>query len=62
MRWSATPDDIAAQIAQRFHPDDRLMLWFDFFNHDNDQVIESMTAMTTEVVPKLADLGVTVQA
>jgi hypothetical protein len=32
MRWSATPDDIAAQIAQRFHPDDRLMLWFDFFN------------------------------
>jgi alkanesulfonate monooxygenase SsuD/methylene tetrahydromethanopterin reductase-like flavin-dependent oxidoreductase (luciferase family) len=56
------PDDIAAQITQRFHPDDRLMLWFDFFNHNNDQVIESMTAMTTQVAPKLADLGIAVQA
>ncbi|MEA3166195.1 MAG: hypothetical protein QOJ26_1064, partial [Thermoplasmata archaeon] len=26
-------DDVAKQLAARYHPDDRLMLWFDFFNH-----------------------------
>jgi hypothetical protein len=56
------PDDVAAQIAARFHPDDRLMLWFDFFDHDNDHVIEAMTAMMTEVVPRLRNLGIPVDA
>jgi alkanesulfonate monooxygenase SsuD/methylene tetrahydromethanopterin reductase-like flavin-dependent oxidoreductase (luciferase family) len=54
------PDDVAAQIAARFHPDDRLMLWFDFFNHDNDHVIDAMTTMMTQVVPRLRALGVPV--
>jgi alkanesulfonate monooxygenase SsuD/methylene tetrahydromethanopterin reductase-like flavin-dependent oxidoreductase (luciferase family) len=54
------PDDVAEQIAQRFHPDDRLMLWFDFFDHDCDRVIAGMRATMTEVVPRLAARGITV--
>jgi alkanesulfonate monooxygenase SsuD/methylene tetrahydromethanopterin reductase-like flavin-dependent oxidoreductase (luciferase family) len=45
------PEEVATQIRERFHPDDRLMLWFDFFNHDNDRVIRNMTAFKTAVVP-----------
>jgi alkanesulfonate monooxygenase SsuD/methylene tetrahydromethanopterin reductase-like flavin-dependent oxidoreductase (luciferase family) len=56
------PDDVAEQIARRFHPDDRLMLWFDFFDHDNDRVVDAMTTMVTEVVPRLRDLGITVDS
>lgn len=46
-------DDIAQQIRERFHPDDRLMLWFDFFNHDNDRVIANMEAFMKVVRPKV---------
>ena len=46
-------DDIAEQIRERYHPDDRLMLWFDFFNHDSDRVIANMEAFMSTVVPKL---------
>jgi alkanesulfonate monooxygenase SsuD/methylene tetrahydromethanopterin reductase-like flavin-dependent oxidoreductase (luciferase family) len=45
------PMDIALQIHERFHPDDRLMLWFDFFNHDSAAVIRSMEVFQTQVVP-----------
>ncbi|MHC4831771.1 MAG: LLM class flavin-dependent oxidoreductase, partial [Planctomycetota bacterium] len=45
---------IAEQITERFHPKDRLMLWFDFFNHDSDRVIANMRAFMTEVAPRLA--------
>jgi alkanesulfonate monooxygenase SsuD/methylene tetrahydromethanopterin reductase-like flavin-dependent oxidoreductase (luciferase family) len=55
------PDDVAEQIAARFHPDDRLMLWFDFFNHDNDQVIANMAAMVGEVLPRLARGGIPIK-
>ena len=43
--------DVAAQIAARFHPQDRLMLWFDFFNHDNARVIANMEAFMRQVGP-----------
>ncbi len=42
---------IAAQIRQRFHPDDRLMLWFDFFNHDSARVMRNMSAFMERVRP-----------
>ncbi|MDG1483846.1 MAG: LLM class flavin-dependent oxidoreductase [Myxococcota bacterium] len=42
---------IAAQIRARFHTDERLMLWFDFFNHDSERVIHNMTAFAQKVVP-----------
>lgn len=45
------PAEIAAQISERFHPEDRLMCWFDFFNHDSDRVIRNMEAWWSEVVP-----------
>lgn len=49
-----TPDDVAAQIAERFHPGDRLMLWFDFFDHDGDRVVDGMTSFMERVAPRLA--------
>ncbi len=51
------PEDVARQILDRFHPDDRLMLWFDFFDHDCDRVIRGMEAFMAEVAPRvLADV------
>jgi alkanesulfonate monooxygenase SsuD/methylene tetrahydromethanopterin reductase-like flavin-dependent oxidoreductase (luciferase family) len=49
-------DDIAAQIVDRFHPEDRLMLWFDFFEHDESKVVKSMTAFQREVAPRVKEL------
>jgi len=45
------PSEVAAQIRERYHPEDRLMLWFDFFNHDNARVIRNMEAFKTAVAP-----------
>lgn len=47
------PSEIAAQIRERFHPEDRLMLWFDFFNHDSDRVCRNMRAFMENVAPTL---------
>lgn len=44
---------VAAQARERFHPDDRLMLWFDFFNHDSARVIRNQRAFMEEVVPRI---------
>jgi alkanesulfonate monooxygenase SsuD/methylene tetrahydromethanopterin reductase-like flavin-dependent oxidoreductase (luciferase family) len=40
---------IVEQMRQRFHPEDRLMLWFDFNNHDNQRVLRNMEAFMTRV-------------
>lgn len=48
-------DEVAEQIVERFHPDDRLMLWFDFFNHDSERVIANMRAFQERVAPKVAE-------
>ncbi len=42
---------VSEQIAQRFDPEDRLMCWFDFFNHDSERVMRDMTAFMTKVAP-----------
>ncbi len=47
-------ESVAAQLVDRFHPDDRLMLWFDFFNHDSARVIENMRAFQEQVAPAVA--------
>ena len=44
-------EDVAKQMVERFHPDDRIMAWFDFFNHDSDRVCRNMTAYMERVVP-----------
>ena len=41
--------EIREQLAARFHRDDRLMLWFDFNNHDNAAVKSSMRAFMNAV-------------
>ena len=46
-------EDIAQQMRERFHPEDRLMLWFDFFNHDSRRVIANMEAFMREVAPRV---------
>lgn len=47
------PTEVAAQVKERFDPEDRIMCWFDFFNHDNERVIRNMEAWWAEVVPLL---------
>ena len=47
------PAEVAAQVKERFDPEDRIMCWFDFFNHDNERVIRNMEAWWAEVVPLL---------
>jgi len=42
---------VSEQISQRFDPEDRLMCWFDFFNHDSERVMRDMTAFMTKVSP-----------
>lgn len=46
-------EEIAQQIVERFHPEDRIMAWFDFFNHDSDRVCRDMTAYMQQVVPRV---------
>ena len=43
--------DVAVQICERFHKDDRIMAWFDFFNHDSDRVCRDMSSYMQKVVP-----------
>ncbi|MDE0707791.1 MAG: hypothetical protein OSB33_02460, partial [Candidatus Poseidoniales archaeon] len=43
--------EVAAQIRERFHPDDRLMLWFDFLRHDSARICRDMRAFMDKVVP-----------
>ena len=45
---------IAKQMRERFHPDDRLMLWFDFNNHDSKRVMQNMDAFMTTVAPSFS--------
>jgi luciferase-like monooxygenase len=47
--------DVADQVVERFHPDDRLMLWFDFFNHDSNRVIANMEAFMRQVAPRVRE-------
>lgn len=47
-------EEIAEQIIERFHPEDRLMLWFDFFNHDSARVMRNMRAFMEQVAPLVA--------
>jgi len=44
-------DEVAQQIRERFHPEDRVMLWFDFFNHDSSRVIANMESFRHSVIP-----------
>jgi len=45
--------DVAEQMLARFHPEDRVMLWFDFFNHDCARVIANMEDFMAHVAPRV---------
>lgn len=47
------PEQVAAEINKRFHPEDTLMLWFDFNNHDSEEVERNMSAFHSHVMPLL---------
>lgn len=47
------PATIIGQMRERFHPEDRLMLWFDFNNHDSKRVMKNMYDFMHKVVPAL---------
>tara|TARA_B110000014_G_C20109406_1_gene584117 strand:+ start:25 stop:1266 length:1242 start_codon:yes stop_codon:yes gene_type:complete len=49
-------EEVAQQIAERFHPEDCIMTWFDFFNHDSPRVIRNMEAFMNKVVPRVKEL------
>jgi alkanesulfonate monooxygenase SsuD/methylene tetrahydromethanopterin reductase-like flavin-dependent oxidoreductase (luciferase family) len=46
------PEEIAAQMRERFDPEDRLMLWFDFNNHDSKRVMKNMRDFMERARPK----------
>lgn len=43
--------EIAGQMKARFHPEDRLMLWFDFNNHDSKRVMKNMRDFVERAMP-----------
>ena len=49
-------EEIAQQVSERFHPDDRIMLWFDFYNHDSARVVRNMEAFRRIVIPIMGDI------
>jgi len=49
-----TAEDVVEQIQERFHPKDRLMLWFDFNNHDNEDVMKQMRIFSEKVIPEVS--------
>ena len=48
-------DAIIRQARERFDPADRLMLWFDFNNHDSKRVMKNMSDFMTRVIPSLSN-------
>ena len=46
-------EQILAQMKERFDPGDRLMLWFDFNNHDSKRVMKNMHDFMGRVAPGL---------
>ncbi len=47
------PEEVAKQLQERFHQDDCLMLWFDFYRHDSARIMRDMKAFQEQVVPLL---------
>jgi len=51
---AGTSAELAELINEKYHPDDRLMLWFDFNCHDNEFVKDSMRLFFEKVAPRLS--------
>ena len=46
--------EVQEMIRSKYHSEDRLMLWFDFNNHDNEYIKHSMRAFMEKVAPWIA--------
>ena len=46
------PETVISQMKERFNENDRLMLWFDFNNHDNEKVSGAMKSFMEKVAPQ----------
>lgn len=49
-----SPDRVREQLSSRFDSDDRLMLWFDFNDHDSQRVCRNMRWFMEKVAPHFA--------
>jgi len=49
-------EEVTQKIKERFHPEDRLMCWFDFNNHNSATVMKSMKLFMEEVAPNFQNL------
>lgn len=49
-------EEVAQQLAGRFDPEDCVMAWFDFFNHDSERVVRNMEAFMQKVAPRVEAL------
>ncbi len=47
------PEEVAQAICEKYHAEDRLMLWFDFNNHNNSEVQNEMRLFMNKVAPLL---------
>lgn len=50
---AGSPEVLTELIRNKYHRDDRLMLWFDFNNHDNEGLKKAMTVFMEKVAPRL---------
>ncbi|MEZ4741590.1 MAG: LLM class flavin-dependent oxidoreductase [Bdellovibrionota bacterium] len=50
---AGNPEVVAGMIKEKYHPQDRLMLWFDFNNHNNEEIKNSMETFANKVIPLL---------
>ncbi len=50
-------EDVTEQLRARYHPEDRMMLWFDFFNHDSARVVRNMRAFMRKCAPELVKVA-----
>jgi alkanesulfonate monooxygenase SsuD/methylene tetrahydromethanopterin reductase-like flavin-dependent oxidoreductase (luciferase family) len=50
---AGTPEEVRDLIEEKYHRDDRLMMWFDFNNHDNDNVKKSMRLFSEKIARDL---------
>ncbi len=46
---AGSPKKVAQCLKEKYHPEDRLMLWFDFNNHDNEDIKNSMTVFMNQI-------------
>ncbi|MCB0392720.1 MAG: LLM class flavin-dependent oxidoreductase [Bdellovibrionales bacterium] len=49
---AGNPDKLAQLLNEKYHPQDRLMLWFDFNTHDNEYIKSAMKIFVEKVAPQ----------